>query len=183
MESQFYTCNPNELADYFGNNPGAPHYLIPVFFRRDVLTKYYSKPELYSVKDGYLRCGGLWGLRIDNNHEKYVVVYLGDLGRDLPPGERAYWKSFNVTPDGTISDVNWKRHFLGQFTDPEKADLVFKLQFNVFQKNGRRNLVGQFSNRYQNFKALRVPITNEQHEFDQQVLALAKVLIDSLNEK
>lgn len=134
MESQFYTCNPNELADYFGNNPGAPHYLIPVFFRRDVLTKYYSKPELYSVKDGYLRCGGLWGLRIDNNHEKYVVVYLGDLGRDLPPGERAYWKSFNVTPDGTISDVNWKRHFLGQFTDPEKADLVFKLQFNFFQK-------------------------------------------------
>ncbi|OXB92611.1 hypothetical protein [Parageobacillus galactosidasius] len=187
-EPVFYTCNPNELADYFGKNPGAPHYLTPVFFRRDVLTKYYSKPELYSVEDGYLRCGGLWGLRIDNNHEKYVVVYLGDLGRDLPPGERAYWKSFNVTPDGTISDVNWKRNFLGEFADPEKADLVFKLQFNVFQKKWQKKFGWPLfkplsEDDEHNFKALRVPITNEQHEFDQQVLSLAKVLIDSLNEK
>ena len=32
-------------------------------------------------------------------------------------------------------------------------------------------------------KTLRVPLTNEQREFDEQVLTLAKILIDSLNEK
>jgi len=33
------------------------------------------------------------------------------------------------------------------------------------------------------FKTLRVPLTKEQKEFDEQVLALTKIFIDSLNEK
>jgi Cft2 family RNA processing exonuclease len=33
------------------------------------------------------------------------------------------------------------------------------------------------------FKTLRIPLTNEQKEFDEQVLSLTKILIDSLNEK
>jgi len=33
------------------------------------------------------------------------------------------------------------------------------------------------------FKIIRVPLTNDQREFDEQVLALTKVFIDSLNEK
>lgn len=58
-----YTCNPEKLADYFGKNSDAPHYLTPVFFRTEVLSKYYAGPQKYSVEDGYLRCGSLWGLR------------------------------------------------------------------------------------------------------------------------
>jgi hypothetical protein len=65
-----YTYNPDQLADYFGKNPDAPNYLTPVFFKREVLTKYYSNPDKYSIEDGYIRCAGLWGLRIDNNHSK-----------------------------------------------------------------------------------------------------------------
>ena len=33
------------------------------------------------------------------------------------------------------------------------------------------------------FKILRVPLTNDQREFDEQIAALTKVFIDSLNEK
>jgi hypothetical protein len=33
------------------------------------------------------------------------------------------------------------------------------------------------------FSALRVPLSDEQSEFDGQVLALARILVDSLNEK
>ncbi len=29
-----HTSNPDELADYFGGNPDAPHYLTPVFFKK-----------------------------------------------------------------------------------------------------------------------------------------------------
>jgi hypothetical protein len=56
-----HTCDPDKLANYFGKNPEAPHYLTPVFFRAEVLEKYYADPGKYSVEDGSLRCGRLWG--------------------------------------------------------------------------------------------------------------------------
>lgn len=40
-----FSCNPKYLSNYFGANEGKPHYLTPIFFTKDVLTKYYSKPE------------------------------------------------------------------------------------------------------------------------------------------
>jgi len=187
-DPKLYTCNEDKLSNYFGKNPHAPHYLTPVYFRRDVLTKYYSKPEMYSVEDGYLSCGTLWGLQMDNNHGKYIIVFLGDLGRDLPAEERGYWKSYNVPPEGTISDVNWKRSFLAEFTNPEKADLLFKHQFNIFQEKWSKKfgwlLFKPLSEDDEhNFKVLRVPVSNDQSEFDQQSMALTKVLVDSLNEE
>lgn len=51
-----------------GANSTAPHYLTPVYFDSAVLNKYYSKPEIYKVEDGIIRCGVLWSLYIDNNN-------------------------------------------------------------------------------------------------------------------
>jgi len=45
------TCNADERR-----------FLVPVYFRREVLQKYYAKPEMYSVEAGYIRCGGQWGI-------------------------------------------------------------------------------------------------------------------------
>ena len=188
-ENITYSCNLKSLANYFGANPGAPHYLTPVIFRREVLNKYYANPEKFSIGDGYLRCSGLWNLRMDNNHEKYVMVFLGDLGQDLSFKEQLYWKNFNIAPDGVrISNVAWKRGFQAEFADPEKADLLFKYKFELFQSNWIKKfgwplfkpLAAEDQHYY---RALRIPLTNDQAEFDQQVLALAKVFIDSLNEE
>ena len=119
-----HNCNPAGLANYFGANEHAPHYLTPVWFSRDVLTKYYDDPDKFSVEDGYLRCGALWGIRIDNNLPDHVVVYLGDLGRDLSYDEQMYWKYFNISPgEGGTSVTNFKRSFLAQFSDPSSPDL------------------------------------------------------------
>ncbi|HSK73233.1 MAG TPA: hypothetical protein VK892_16155, partial [Pyrinomonadaceae bacterium] len=183
-----YTCNPDELANYFGKNPEAPHYLTPVFFKREVLAKYYSNPDKYSVEDGYIRCAGLWGLRIDNNHSKYIIVYLGDLGRDIFYSEQKYWKSFNIVPDGKISEVQFKRGFLAEFADPESPDLLFKLLFQVVNEKWEKHFGWKIflplsKEDLHFFTSLRIPINNSQSEFDTQVLALTKVLIDSLNEK
>lgn len=79
----YHTCNPDKLANYFGKNQNAPHFLTPVVFRREVLKKYYEHPEKYEVEDGYLRCGGLWGLPLDNDAGDRVTVFLGDLGERL----------------------------------------------------------------------------------------------------
>jgi hypothetical protein len=182
-----HTSNEEELSNYFGKNSGAPHYLTPVFFRREVLTKYYANPQKYSIEDGYLSCAGLWGLRMDNNHDRYVVVFLGDLGK-LSIREQRYWRSFNVAPEGSISEVAFRRGFLAEFADPSAPDLVFKSSLRQFQetwsarfgwplfKELRPEDVGHLT-------SLKVPTSEEQHQFDQEVLSLCKILVDSLNEE
>jgi len=128
-----HTGDEEELSNYFGKNPGAPHYLTNVWFRREVLRKYYDNPDKYSVRDGYLRCGGLWGLRIDNDLPDHVVVFLGDLGH-LDYQEQLYWKSFNIPPAADrSSEVHFKRSYLAEFADPVSPDLVLKQRLVALQ--------------------------------------------------
>ncbi|MGM0714146.1 hypothetical protein [Brevibacillus parabrevis] len=183
-----FTSDPDKLGNYFGANPDAPHYLTPVYFSKDVLNKYYSKPELYEVNDGHIRCQGLWLLRVDNLNKEYVSVYLGDLGRDIPQKEQVYWKSYNIIPDGKLSDAKFKRDFLAEFADPEIADMKFKLAFTRFRKKWAEKFGWDLflelteADKY-NFEHLRIPISNSQVEFDGLTLSLVKTIIDSINEK
>jgi hypothetical protein len=183
-EPVMHTCNPDELANYFGKNPDAPHYLTPVFFKREALSKYYSNPDKYTVSDGSLACTGLWQIRIDNNHPKHVVLYLGDLGRDLSFSEQKYWKSFNIVPDGKVSEVEFKRGFLAEFADPESPDLLFKLLFEDVNEKWEKHfgwkiflpLTKEDSHFY---TSLRIPANDSQSEFDNQVSALTKVILST----
>lgn len=183
------TCDPEELDNYFGKNPGAPHYLTPVFFRAEVLSKYYADPQKYSVEDGNLGCGGLWSIRMDNDHADYVVVYLGDLGRDLSEKERNYWLSFNIPPEGRrISETNFRRSFMAEFADPKRQDLAFKHEYRRFRKDFHEAHGWNFfsplhADDEHFFTGLRLPSKDNQAEFDSQLLALTKILVDSLNEQ
>ena len=131
-EPRSYTSNPAKLSNYFGANPGAPHYLTPVFFKKEVLQRYLSRPNIFSVEAGYLRCQSLWGIEIDNEHKDMVSVYLGDLGRDLPVQEHSHWKQYNIATDARLSTNAVKRDFLCAFTQPEISDLKFKSNFKQF---------------------------------------------------
>jgi hypothetical protein len=183
-----FTCDPGQLSNYFGANPGAPHYLTPVHFRAEVLTKYYSHAERYSVEDGYLRAASLWGLKMDNDHPDRVVVFLGDLGRDLPEAERDYWRTFNIVPEGpAISKTAFTRSIRGWFADPTRPDLAFKSRFRYFcekwkEKFGWNLFLPLSSADRHHFTALRIPVHNDQGEFDAQVQSLTKLMVDSLNE-
>jgi len=181
-----YTCNPEVLSNYFGANKGAPNYLTPVFFKKEVMQKYYSSEE-YLIGDGRLSRRGSWSLRFDNNAKDHVSVFLGDLGQDLPTKEQEYWKSFNIFADGKkISRTNFERSFMGNFSDPENPEHEFKYFFNAFQiewldkHKWHLFLPLSVSDRHF-FSSIRSMLTNEQSEFDSQILALAKVVIDSLN--
>lgn len=183
-----FTSNPDLLANYFGANPDAPHYLTPVFFRKEVMQKYYGSSD-YEIGDGRLSRHGAWSLRFDNNSPNHVSAFLGDLGRDLPEKEQLYWRSFNIFPDGRrISQTNFQRSFMGSFFDPENPEHEFKHKFTKLQ--------GQWLDTYgwelflplsekdaHFFSSIRSMLTNEQSEFDAQILALTKVTIDSVNIK
>jgi hypothetical protein len=181
-----FTSDPGELANYFGANAGNPHYLTPVYFRPEVLTKYYSDPERYSVEDGYLRCAGLWGLRMDNDKHGHVMVFLGDLGH-LPAAEAEYWRSFNIEPpDEGPSETLFRRAFGGEFADPQSVHLRFPRVYTEVNK-AWANATGQplYKELHQDDRhvlaKLHVPLTDSSAEFDEQVLYLAKLVVDSLN--
>ena len=181
-----YTCDPDKLKN--GANPDAPMYLTPVFFKREVLQKYVNKPELYEIRDGYLRCQSLWGIEIDNHHKNCIAVYLGDLGRDLPESERGYWKSYNIVGEEGISNVSFQRDFCSMFSESNMEDHRFRDVYSSLIKQWNKKygwdlyLPLSAEDQY-NLTQMRIPLGNSQPEFDQLVLALAKVLIESLNEK
>lgn len=173
----FHTCNKDKIS-------GA-NYLTPVFFRKEVLSKYYNRPDKYSVKDGRLHCANLWILKMDNNHPQYVMILLSELG-NLPYNEQLYWKSYNIA-QGKISHATWTRWIKGEWAEPDRSDLFFKQKFPYFQEKWFKKFgwylflpLAEKDNHF--FESLRIPLTNEQKEFDEQVLSITKILIDSLNE-
>jgi hypothetical protein len=184
-----HTCAPGKLSNFFGANPAAPNFLTPVFFRPEVLTKYYNDTAKYSVEDGYLRCGSLWGLRMDNDHDDCVVVYLGDLGETLAESEQRYWRSFNIAGEGKgISMTNFKRSHRAEFANPLRPDHSFKQKYRAFNKRFSKMHGWHFFQPLhtddQHFLiGLRMLAKDNQAEFDLQLVALARVLIEYLNEK
>ena len=184
-----HTCNPSCLSNCFGANPTAPHYLTPVYFDAAVLNKYYSKPEIYKVEDGIIRCGVLWSLYIDNSNSEYVSAYLGDLGRDLPSeSEQHYWRGFNKAVGGKLSPTKVKRDFMCIASDSESPDFVFKRTYRRVNQAYEDRLgwplfLPLTEQDTYNFETLRVPVNNSIAEMDMLVLSLVKILIDSLNEK
>lgn len=187
-EKVLFTSNPKRLANYFGANPDSPHYQIPVFFDRDVLQKYYEKPSIYSVEDGHVNLKRSWSLRVDNHNTDYVIAYLGDLGRDISYKEQQHWKNFNIVPDGQLSKVKYKRDFEAKWTDADISDLKFKARYKRFneswyEKYGWKLFLDLTKEDQHHFDSLRIPLSNEQSEFDNQVSSLVKIVIDSLNEK
>ena len=126
-----YTSDPDQLCELLWPNPAAPHYLTSIYFRREVLGKYFAEPERYEVTDGLLSCSSLWSCRIDNDLAAHVVVFLGDLGRNLPYEERLRSRQFNVPPEGGVSETNFRRSFLAQFTDAVAPDLSFRREYEA----------------------------------------------------
>lgn len=182
-----FSSGEDKLANFFGKNPGAPVYVTPVFFSKTVLTRYLADPDRYTIEEGYLRCGGLWGVRIDNDHSDCVAVMLGDLGRDMPLEERKYWRAFNMPPEGRgFSNSNFKRSFLVEDAVPQEPEHRFQAAYARIAEADPSVIswplllpLGKSDEHH--IKTLHVPITDTQAEFDQQVLSLTRTMIDSLN--
>lgn len=167
----------------------APDYLCPVYFDKDVLDKYRKRSDIYFIEDGMLRCGSKWGLPIDNHHKDYVLVYLGDLGRDLPDvEEQRYWRGFNRPIEKKISRVKYERDFEANFAEATVQPYVFINAYNklnsIWESKFSWSLFKELRNGDEyNFTSLHIPDGKSQSEFDSLVLSLNKVICDSLNER
>lgn len=184
-----YTCDDKKLSNYFVKKGDAPLTVTPVYFRKTVLDKYYNDPHRYYVDDGCIYSEGVWTLRVDNDQRDYTVVILGDLGK-LPHEEQLYWKGYNLAPPpgASLSKTAWARWFEGRFYNPEFPDLKFKYQFRMFnEKWGKKYswplflpLAKDDEHRFKTLHCLTQP--KNPSDFEEQILSMTKVLIDSLNE-
>ena len=183
-----YSSDPDSLANFFGANPDAPNYLTTVYFYKQVLDKYYQEPSKYFVEDSILGCGSLWSLTIDNHHDEKVCVWLGDLGRDLPYQERLHWKSYNIPPEGHMSETFLRRQILAEPLDSDRPEHLFVQRYQELEGISQNHLGWQMlqpldPKDMHHLQTLRIPASDEQRDFDGLVQSLATILIDSLNMK
>lgn len=171
-----------------GRHPNRPDYLTRVDFNKTVLDKYYQQSSKYSVEDGFLRCGGLWGTYIDNDQPDKVSVWLGDLGRDLPYSEQLHFKAHNIPPKRGSSSTFFRRQIMAEFADAQRIDHLFQQGYQSLAKTSTSKLGWNFlaelaDEDVHHLRSMRIPATDEQKDFDDLVLSLTRILIDYLNEK
>lgn len=185
------TCDENQLPNIFTRKGDEPYTLSLVFFKKEVLSKYYEKPEKYSVSEGYMNAPE-WFLRFDNDRtDNYVVAVLVDLCK-IPYKEQQHWRQYNIAPpmDAEISETTKKRWFWGESSNTSNApDFLFKFQLhktnNVWKQKFGWELFKQLAKKDQyHIDTLHTMSERENDkEFDGLILSITKIVIDSLNEE
>lgn len=189
-EPMSHSCKKETLSNYFVANGDNPLEMTPIFFKKEVLDKYYSNPNKYTVSDGAVGCEGSWSLHIDNDHRNYVIVPLVYLG-NLDYSEQLYWKGYNVSPEREMgfSKTAYTRWIEGKFCDSTFPDLQFKYRFKQFNKKWEKQfgwplflpLIDEDEHRYKTLHCLTTE--NNHSDFDEQILSMTKLVVDSLNQK
>lgn len=189
-ETMSHSCKKETLSNYFVAIGDNPLEMTPIFFKKEVLDKYYSNPNKYTVSDGAVGCEGSWSLHIDNDHRNYVIVPLVYLG-NLDYSEQLYWKGYNVSPEREMgfSKTAYTRWIEGKFCDPMFPDLQFKYRFKQFNKKWEKQfgwplflpLIDEDEHRYKTLHCLTTE--NNHSDFDEQILSMTKLVVDSLNQK
>lgn len=183
-----YTCDPNKLGTYFDKEPRAPHYLTPVFFKPAVLDKYRSSPY-FDVSERHISCGSQWRCEIDNVDPDRVMVYLGDLGRDLPESERTHFLSFEMSPvDQHISDEVFKTDLLNMWVKDPSGPVSMLMRARMELDKAWRKRFGLAL--YRPFhradegilEQIHIPSGNGESEFEAVTMALTRALVDYIDE-
>ena len=163
-----------------GRQPGP--FLTPVFFKREVLSKYH-KSGLYEVRNGTVWHLDLWYIEFGDRGD-VIHVWLGDLGR-IPYEEQEYWKRYNVVLRDLEKNFA-RRQLLGEFTENMSGceillDLRSKINTNFERRFGFK-LFGK-TPAGENAIELHDLAYNEESEFNEQVLNMAKIFVDGINVK
>lgn len=162
-------------------------YFVLTYFKKEVLNKYYNEPKKYEV-DGWHVKSKFFTLKIDNNNEDYVAVFLIELGY-LPHKEQLHWKHHNIEPQKGISHAYYQTMIEGNWVDhPETPDLFFKHKYEQFNKKweakfGWRLYKPLAKEDEFRFNSLHIPTSNNVKSFCEQILSISIITIDRLNSK
>ena len=185
-----FTCkinedgSPMEISCDQESKGHSGHFLTPTFFKKEVLQKYHNKPRFYTIKDNTISHLDLWGIDFDENDDGLIHVWLGDLGR-IPHDEQLHWKSYNVTPRSGVNENFLRRQMFAEFTERDcpcdkllelknktNANFESHFQFKLFRESS------SVSDVEKNFHTLT---DNEEKEFNEQILNMAKIFVDAID--
>lgn len=182
-----YTCNEDKLGNFFGANEGAPQFLTPVYFTKDVLDRYTNNPEQYNVADDHIMFLNIWSLPYTVNNDDKVVVWLGDLGR-IPFKEQQYWRVFNIKPFGQINEKFVKRQLMAEWTDSiGEEKTLFSLLNEI--NNSTKRIYGEYLFKQlsdgdrQLESAFIIPSNNSLTQYQTFLIQLNKLTVERINTK
>lgn len=184
-----HSCDPRTLNTCMNDKPDAPFDITPVFFKREVLDKYYNAPHKYRVSDGliYFIDEKIF-LRVDTDLPNAVALILVDLA-SLDYREQLHWKSNNIDPLASVSKAAYERWYGGIFSKPQAPDAVLIQKYITFYSFWN-NTIGWplFREKPDDKNSVLYSIhilsdEKNEKEFYDQILNLTKLFVDSLNVK
>lgn len=173
------SCAPNELDNYF-TDTGKPFNMSPAFFKAEVLRKYKSDSEKYTINEKSICCRGSWSLRsYDINDAGQISVYLVDFNQ-LPYNEQLHWKQYNEEPKAPISKRAFETDFMGEFTDDIlQLDKLKSLLYEMSEKE----LGWQKLRNKDYLNKLHYPLTQSGDEWAEELLIFDQLVIEGFEEK
>ncbi len=183
-----HTCDPDQLGTYFDEDSSRLHYLTPVYFDREVLSRYTSDPLRYTVTENRLSCLDLWGVDLGVNTLGLVEVYLGDIGTYIPSDEWPHWLTHNVALEGEMSEDRFRRDFLAQWTDSRDQISKLRLLRTKINDVGSNTLCGNLWRSLREpdrteFNALYRPVVRNIRALNASVIILTKAFVEALDKE
>lgn len=173
------SCAPEALANYFTKSD-LPFEITPAFFRPEVLLKYKSDRQKYTLQERSVSCRGAWSLKtFDINEAGQVHTYLVYLSH-LPYEEQLHWKQYNEAPKAPISERALATDMRGEFQ---------------FDYNPLQSLKGKLSELHRQraswwklradglVRRSNYPVTNSPDEWSDEIVTLDQLLVEGFDEK
>lgn len=173
------SCNPSCLANYFTESD-LPFEITPVFFKPEVLLKYKTDRDKYTLNSRSIYCRGAWGLKtFDVNSASQVHTYLIYLSH-LPYEEQLHWKQYNEPPKAPISERAMENDIKGEWSSDYDALLSLKDKLARLDSQS----VPWWKLRDKNAPdKVHYPYTSSRDEWAEEILNLDQLIVEGLEEK
>jgi len=173
------SCNPTCLANYFTESD-LPFEITPVFFKPEVLLKYKTDRDKYTLNSRRIYCRGAWELKtFDVNTAGQVHTYLIYLSH-LPYEEQLHWKQYNEPPKAPISDRAMENDIKGEWSSDYDALLSLKDKLAKLDSLS----VPWWKLRDKNAPdKVHYPYTSSRDEWAEEILNLDQLIVEGLEEK
>jgi hypothetical protein len=175
------STDPSATTNYFeAAENSLPFELSPAFFRPEVLLKYKTDREKYTVGERSVDCRAAWHLRgYDVNEAGQVHVYICDL-RALPYAEQLHWLSFNEEAKTGISERAFVNDFKGEFVSFEQP---LQQVLSVLRRWKSAD-VDWWKLRAENvLDSISAPISPSQDEWSEAFMDLSKLIAEGFDLK
>ena len=173
------SCNPIHLANYFTES-NLPFEITPVFFKPEVLLKYKTDRDRFTLNSRSIYCRGAWELKtFDVNTAGQVHTYLIYLSH-LPYEEQLHWKQYNEAPKASISTRAMENDIKGEWSS--EYDALLSLKAKLAELDSKGSLWWKLRDKNAPDK-VHYPYTSSRDEWAEEILNLDQLLIEGLEEK